>query len=43
MTARRARDTVLRVDGPAPYDVVVGHELADRLPALLGVGVQRVA
>ena len=43
VTARRARDTVLRVDGPAPYDVVVGHELADRLPALLGVGVQRVA
>ncbi|MCB8956551.1 MAG: 3-dehydroquinate synthase [Nocardioides sp.] len=33
----------MRVDGPAPYDVVVGHELADRLPALLGVGVQRVA
>lgn len=43
MTTRRARDTVLRVEGPAPYDVVVGHDLADRLPQLLGVGVQRVA
>jgi len=31
------------VNGPSPYDVVVGHGLADRLPALLGVGVQRVA
>ncbi|CAI9406151.1 3-dehydroquinate synthase [Nocardioides sp. T2.26MG-1] len=37
------RDTVVRVTGPSPYDVVVGHDLADRLPQLLGVGVQRVA
>ncbi len=37
------RDTVVRVTGPAPYDVVVGHDLADRLPQMLGVGVQRVA
>ena len=36
-------DTVLRVAGPAPYDVVVGHDLSDRLPSLLGEGVQRVA
>ena len=43
MTARRARETVLRVEGASPYDVVVGHDLADRLPQLLGVGVQRVA
>lgn len=37
------KDTVLRVAGPSPYDVVVGHDLADRLPQLLGVSVQRVA
>jgi 3-dehydroquinate synthase len=37
------RDTVLRVAGPAPYDVVVGHDLSERLPQMLGVGVQRVA
>jgi len=37
------RDTVVRVTGPAPYDVVIGHDLAERLPQLLGVGVQRVA
>lgn len=37
------RDTVVRVTGPSPYDVVVGHDLADRLPQMLGVGVQRVA
>ncbi len=36
-------ETVIRVDGPAPYDVVVGHGVADRLPALLGDGVTRVA
>ena len=28
---------------PSPYDVVVGHDLAERLPQMLGVGVQRVA
>jgi 3-dehydroquinate synthase len=36
-------DTVLRVDGAAPYDVVIGTGLADRLPGLLGGAVQRVA
>jgi 3-dehydroquinate synthase len=36
-------ETVIRVAGPAPYDVVVGHGVADRLPALLGDGVTRVA
>ncbi|GAB3195009.1 3-dehydroquinate synthase [Nocardioides hungaricus] len=41
--ARKARDTVVRVAGASPYDVVVGHDLADRLPQMLGVGVQRVA
>ena len=41
--ARKVRDTVLHVAGESPYDVVVGHDLADRLPQMLGVGVQRVA
>lgn len=36
-------ETVIRVEGPAPYDVVVGHGLLDRLPGLLGDGVARVA
>jgi 3-dehydroquinate synthase len=36
-------DTVLRVAGPAPYDVVVGNGLTARLPDLLGDGVERVA
>jgi len=36
-------DTVLPVTGAAPYDVVVGTDLADRLPAMLGRDVQRVA
>jgi 3-dehydroquinate synthase len=35
--------TVLPVRGTAPYDVVVGADLADRLPGMLGPGVQRVA
>jgi 3-dehydroquinate synthase len=35
--------TVVRVAGPSPYDVVIGHDLAGRLPGLLGEGVQRVA
>ena len=43
MTSRRVRDTVLRVAGESPYDVVVGHDLSERLPQMLGVGVQRVA
>jgi 3-dehydroquinate synthase len=34
--------TVVRVEGPAPYDVVIGHSLLDRLPGLLGTGVRRV-
>ncbi len=33
-------ETVIPVRGPAPYDVVVGHGLADRLPALLGEGTR---
>ncbi|WP_343907827.1 3-dehydroquinate synthase [Nocardioides aquiterrae] len=37
------RDTVLRVEGESPYDVVVGHDLSERLPQMLGVSVQRVA
>jgi 3-dehydroquinate synthase len=36
-------DTVLHVGGASPYDVVVGHDLADRLPAMLGEEVRRVA
>ena len=36
-------DSVLHVGGAAPYDVVVGHGLADRLPAMLGEDVERVA
>jgi 3-dehydroquinate synthase len=36
-------DTVLHVGGAAPYDVVVGRRLADRLPGVLGGSVQRVA
>jgi 3-dehydroquinate synthase len=35
--------TVIRVATGAPYDVVVGHDLIDRLPAALGDGVARVA
>ncbi len=35
--------TVIRVDGAAPYDVVVGQTLASQLPELVGEGVQRVA
>ncbi len=35
--------TVIPVAGPAPYDVVVGHGVLDRLPGLLGTGVARVA
>lgn len=36
-------DTVLHVAGASPYDVVVGHDLAHHLPALLGPAVERVA
>lgn len=35
--------TVIGVAGPAPYDVVVGAGVLDRLPSLLGDGVTRVA
>jgi 3-dehydroquinate synthase len=35
--------TVIRVATGAPYDVVVGDDLLDRLPAALGDGVARVA
>ncbi|WP_127480897.1 3-dehydroquinate synthase [Nocardioides pantholopis] len=36
-------ETILHVGGAAPYDVVVGHDLVGRLPAILGPDVQRVA
>ncbi|HEX5862305.1 MAG TPA: 3-dehydroquinate synthase [Nocardioides sp.] len=36
-------DTVLHVGGASPYDVVVGHALGHRLPAMLADAVQRVA
>ncbi|WP_110183308.1 3-dehydroquinate synthase [Nocardioides solisilvae] len=36
-------ETRLHVGGASPYDVLVGHDLADRLPGILGDGVQRVA
>ncbi len=36
-------DTVLHVDGAAPYDVVIGHGLGARLPEVLGDSVERVA
>jgi len=36
-------DTVLHVGGASPYDVIVGHDLAGRLPGVLGEGVERVA
>ncbi len=35
--------SVLHVGGAAPYEVVVGHQLAGRLPDLLGPDVHRVA
>ncbi|QBX57202.1 3-dehydroquinate synthase [Nocardioides seonyuensis] len=36
-------DTTLHVPGAAPYDVIVGHGLAGRLPGILGESVERVA
>src|SRR5215210_4212422 len=36
-------DTVLHVAGASPYDVVVGHALGHRLPAMLAHPVARVA
>jgi len=38
-----AEATVMHVGGASPYDVVVGVGLADRIPAVLGPDVQRVA
>jgi len=35
--------TTIHVAGPAPYDVEIGHGVRDRLPALLGDDVRRVA
>jgi 3-dehydroquinate synthase len=35
--------TTIHVATAAPYDVEVGHGVRDRLPALLGAGVRRVA
>ena len=35
--------TRLHVGGASPYDVVVGHDVLDELPALLGPEVRRVA
>ena len=35
--------TRVHVGGASPYDVVVGHDLLDELPALLGPDVRRVA
>jgi len=35
--------TVIRVETAAPYDVVAGRDLLDRLPGLLGSAVRRVA
>ena len=35
--------TVIHVASPAPYDVLVGEGLADRLPGLLGERAERVA
>lgn len=34
--------TRIRVDGPAPYDVLVGHAVTRELPDLLGPGVAQV-
>ncbi|MBD8869752.1 3-dehydroquinate synthase [Nocardioides donggukensis] len=36
-------ETVLPVPGASPYDVVIGHDLGDRLPGILGEDVRRVA
>ena len=35
-------ETVVRVEGEQPYDVVVGRNLLGHLPAMLGEGVRRV-
>ncbi|TYL45270.1 3-dehydroquinate synthase [Nocardioides sp. BGMRC 2183] len=38
-----AGPTSIRVRTAAPYDVVVGHDVLDRLPGLIPAGAQRVA
>ena len=43
MSVDQAAPTVLHVGGAAPYDVVIGTDLADRLPGILGDRPQRVA
>ena len=35
--------TILHVGGASPYDVVVGRDLLDRLPGVLGEAPERVA
>ena len=35
--------TTLHVGGASPYDVVVGRDLLDRLPGILGQAPERVA
>ncbi len=35
-TEADTEDTVLHVGGASPYDVIIGHHLADHLPRLLG-------
>ncbi len=42
MTSESPR-TVVRVAGPAPYDVLIGRGLLGELPGMLGEGVRRVA
>jgi 3-dehydroquinate synthase len=41
--AESSAATVIHVGGASPYDVVVGRDLAGRLPFVLGTSVQRVA
>ena len=36
MSDAHAEETVLHVGGASPYDVVVGHHLADHLPVMVG-------
>ena len=36
-------DSILPVGGASPYEVVVGHDLLDRLPGILGDSTERVA
>jgi len=43
MTSETTTATTLHVGGASPYDVLIGRDLADRLPGILGEKVQRVA